>query len=208
MHPSAAVVAGLAAGLAIAMQFGAVSALLLERSIAGGPRLGIAGGLGVATADLGFATVAAIAGGAVGSALSAHEAGIRLVAGVALAGIALAGLVTLLRAGPQAARERSPDLHTRGTARSYYCRFLAITSANPLTIASFAVIAAALSFGGPLSAAAFVAGVGVASAAWHSVLAGAAGSAGRRLTPVMRRRVTVAGRLAVLAIAIHLLIGA
>ena len=43
--------AGLIAGLAIAMQVGAVSLLLIEASVVGGPRKGVAAGMGVATAD-------------------------------------------------------------------------------------------------------------------------------------------------------------
>jgi hypothetical protein len=76
--------------------------------------------------------------------------------------------------------------------------------ANPLTIVSFAAVATALSLGGALSAAAFVAGVGAASAAWHLALTLAAGHAGRWLTPRVRRALAIGGRLAVLAIAAHL----
>ena len=42
MDPSAALIAGLAAGLAVAMQVGAVSLMLVETAVAGGPRVGIA----------------------------------------------------------------------------------------------------------------------------------------------------------------------
>ena len=61
MHTNAALIAGLAAGLAIAMQVGAVSVLLIEAAVVAGPRVGVAAGLGVATADLGYAAVAAAA---------------------------------------------------------------------------------------------------------------------------------------------------
>ena len=40
MEPTAALIAGLAAGLAIAMQVGAVSLLLVEASVVAGPRVG------------------------------------------------------------------------------------------------------------------------------------------------------------------------
>ena len=77
MDPTAALLAGLAAGLAIAMQVGAVSLLLIEASVAAGPRAGFAAGMGVATADLGFAAVAAAAGGTVGAALAHHAVEVR-----------------------------------------------------------------------------------------------------------------------------------
>ena len=208
MDPNAALIAGLAAGLAIAMQVGAVSLLLVEASVVAGPRVGVAAGMGVATADLGFAVIAAAAGGAAGAALSSHESEIRVIAAVVIAAIALHGLIALARErhGPESAREF--DETSRGAApRAHFARFLAITAANPLTIASFAAVAAALSLDGPVAAAAFAAGVGLASAGWHLALTLAAGHAGRWMTLRVRRGFSVAGRLAVLAIAAHLALG-
>ena len=147
MDPTAALLAGLVAGLAIAMQVGAVSLLLVEAAVVAGPRAGVAAGMGVATADFAFAAVAAVAGGAAGAALASHETEIRLVAALALAAIALHGLVAPARergAGPAAGRRwAAPAPH--------YARFLAITAANPLTIASFAAVAAALTLDGPVA---------------------------------------------------------
>jgi threonine/homoserine/homoserine lactone efflux protein len=211
MDATAALLAGLVAGLAIAMQVGAVSLLLIEASVVAGPRVGVAAGMGVATADLAFAVIAAAAGGAAGVALSSHEAEIRIVAAAVLAAIALHGLVRLLRRGaadppdPPAAGAGRPST---AVARSYYARFLAITAANPLTIASFAAVAAALSLDGAGAAVAFALGVGVASALWHVVLTLAAGHAGRWITPPVQRGLAVGGRVVVLAIAAHLALGA
>jgi len=206
MEPNAALLAGLAAGLAIAMQVGAVSLLLVDAAVTAGPRAGVAAGMGVAAADLGFAAVAAAAGGAAGAALASHETEIRVVAAIAVAAIAIHGLVVLAREGRASTGDltaRTPGLHGGGP-RAHFARFLAITAANPLTIASFAAVAAALSLDGPLAAVAFAAGVGLASAAWHLVLSLAAGHAGRWMTPGFRRGFGVAGRVAVLAIAAHL----
>jgi threonine/homoserine/homoserine lactone efflux protein len=204
MHPTAALLSGLVAGLAIAMQVGAVSLLLIETAVTAGPRVGVAAGMGVATADLGFAAIAAGAGGAAGAVLSSHEADIRIVAAVALAAIALHGLARERRQRSDAERPAP----AAGTPGAHYLRFLAITSANPLTIASFAAVAAALSLGGPLAAVAFAAGVGVASASWHGALTLAAGHAGRWMTPRIRRGLAIGGRLVVLAIAARLALGA
>ena len=227
MDPSAALLAGLAAGLAIAMQVGAVSLLLVEAAVVSGPRVGVAAGMGVAAADLGFAVIAAAAGGAAGAALSSHETEIRVVAAIVVAAIALHGLIALARergragdgadaAGGGAVAGDAADAAVAGpradaadvrAPRTYFARFLAITAANPLTIASFAAVAAALSLDGPAAAAAFAAGVGIASAAWHVLLTLAAGHAGRWMTPRIRTGFAVAGRLAVLAIAAHLALG-
>jgi threonine/homoserine/homoserine lactone efflux protein len=211
MDPSAALLAGLAAGLAIAMQVGAVSLLLVEASVVSGPRAGVAAGMGVAAADLGFAAIAAAAGGAAGAALSSHESEIRVVAAIVIAAVAVHGLVALARERGEQQATRSADAPSapgRTAAPStHFARFLAITAANPLTIASFAAVAAALSLDGPVAAAAFAAGVGLASAAWHLLLTLAAGHAGRWLTVRVRRGFALAGRLAVLAIAAHLALG-
>jgi threonine/homoserine/homoserine lactone efflux protein len=203
MDATAALVAGLVSGLAIAMQVGAVSMLLIEAAVVAGPRAGVAAGMGVATADLGFAAIAAAAGGAVGAVLASHAADIRIVAAVALTVVAVHGLVTLRRADEPGTRADAA-----GDARTHYVRFLAITSVNPLTIASFAAVAAALSLKGPLAATAFAAGVGVASAAWHVALSLAAGHAGRWMTPRIQRGLAIGGRLVVLAIAARLALGA
>ena len=206
MEPSAALLAGLAAGLAIAMQVGAVSLLLVEAAVVAGPRAAVAAGMGVATIDFAFAVVAAAAGGAAGAALSGHEDAIRLVAAAALAAIAIHGLIAL-RADDAIAPNPS-EARPGGTAGSLYARFVAITAVNPLTIASFAAIAASLSLGGFPAAAAFALGVGLASGAWHVALTLAAGHAGRWITPRIRRGLAIGGRVAVLAIAAHLALAA
>jgi threonine/homoserine/homoserine lactone efflux protein len=204
---SAALIAGLAAGLAIAVQVGAVSLLLVETAVVAGPRVGVAAGLGVATVDLLFAVAAVAAGGAVGAVLSTHESEIRLVAAATLAGIALHGLVAVARerTGGDGAMAQAGG---GAGALAQYVRFVAITSANPLTIASFAAVATSLSLAGPAAAAAFAVGVGAASGGWHLVLSAAAGHAGPWVTPRVQRALAVGGRLAVLAIAAHLALAA
>lgn len=198
MDPTAALVAGLVAGLAVAMQVGAVSLLLVETAVVAGPRAGVAAGMGVATVDFGFAAIAAAAGGVAGPPLASHQGEIRGVGALVLAAIALRGLVTSTReCGPSPAA-------AGGAPRAHYARFLVITAANPLTIVSFAAVGAALTLDGPASAAAFAAGAGAASAGWHLVLTVAAGHAGRWITPPIRRGLATGGRIVVLAIAAHL----
>ena len=199
MDPTAALIAGLAAGLAVAVQFGAVSLLLVETAVAGGPRAGIAAGMGVATVDLLFAAAAAAAGGAAGAVLAEHEAEVRVAAAILLAAIAVQGLVMM-----RAERVEVGGGATSVGARAHYARFFAITMLNPLTIASFAAVATSLPLGNPKAAIAFAAGVGAASAGWHLALTAAAGHAGRWITPRIQRGLAVGGRVAVLLIAAHL----
>jgi threonine/homoserine/homoserine lactone efflux protein len=200
MDPSAAVIAGLAAGFAIAVQFGAVSVLLVETAIAGGKRVGVAAGMGEATVDLLFAAAAAAAGATAGAALSEHESEIRLLAALVLAAIAIHGLIGLRGASAERTCAGLDDTRPGG----HYVRFFAITSVNPLTIASFVAVAASLPLGHASAAIGFALGVGAASASWHAFLGGAAGHAGRWITPRVQRGLAVGGRVAVLLIAAHL----
>src|SRR6516162_636669 len=120
MDATAAVMAGFLCGLAIAMQLGAVSALLVETAVTAGPRAGAAAGLGVATVDVAFAAVAVVAGGAARAALTGHETELSAAAAGMLAAIALRGLRSVVHgrspsdparahAGPPPSRYGSPS---------------------------------------------------------------------------------------------------
>jgi len=205
MDATAALIAGLVAGLAIAMQVGAVSLLLVETAVERGLRTGVAAGLGVATVDLLFAVAAAVAGSTATAVLSEHETPIRLVAAATLAAIALHGLAALRR---NRARGGPAPVRAGGSgAGAHYVRFVAITSVNPLTIASFAAVATSLPLGDARAASAFAAGVGGASAGWHVLLTVGAGHARRWITPRIQHALAVGGRLVVLLIAAHLALG-
>jgi threonine/homoserine/homoserine lactone efflux protein len=206
MDAPTALLDGLVSGAALATQFGAVSALLVETAIITGARAGVAAGLGVATVDLAFAAVAVAAGGAAHAALTGHESELRSAAAATLAIIAVRGLLSVVRdrAGGSAGRAHTgPRLRKHHSPLAQYLRFLAITSINPLTIVYFASVAASLSLAGWSARVAFATGVGAASAIWHLVLTLAAGHAGRRLTPPMQRAIAVGGRLVVLGMAVR-----
>jgi len=203
MDPTAALITGLAAGLAVAMQVGAVSLLLVETAVARGTRVGVAAGMGVATVDLLFAAAAAVAGATAGAVLSEHETEIRLVAAATLGAIAIHGLLSLRGASAEVAE----DPAAAAGPRAHYARFFAITLVNPLTIASFAAVATSLPLGAPSAAAAFAAGVGVGSAGWHLILTVAAGHAGRWVTPKIQKGLAFGGRIVVLMLAAHLALG-
>ena len=201
MEATSALIAGLVAGIAIAAQVGAVSLLLVDTAFVVGPRAAVAAGMGVATADFGFAVIAVAAGGAAGAALADHETEIHLVAAAVLAAIAIHGLVTLTRTGTVA------QSTTTDSSRGQYFRLLTITAVNPLTIVSFAAVAATLSLSGFAPYAAFVAGVGIASGGWHLFLTLTAAHAGRWITPRVQRALGIGGRVLILALAARLAFG-
>lgn len=163
---------GVVAGLGVAVPLGAIGVLLLRTAMTDGWRPAAAGGLGAATVDLVYATVAVLAGTAVTSLLDGHERVVRIVGAVVLAAIAVRGLLTLARgrsapdaaatdertvtpATPPATRGTTPA--TRGitsatpaalpatsatTPAATFARFVALTAINPLTAVYFAVVAA------------------------------------------------------------------
>src|ERR1700722_18990848 len=97
MNVSAALVAGLLAGGAIATQFGAVSALLLETAVVAGPRRAAAAGLGVASVEFIYAALAVGAGATARMFLASHEVELKAASALALMFIAVRGLRCIVR---------------------------------------------------------------------------------------------------------------
>jgi threonine/homoserine/homoserine lactone efflux protein len=202
--------AGLIGGMVIATQFGAASALLLETAVRAGPRAGAAAGLGVASVDMAYAAGAVVASGAARAGLAAHLAEVKAVAAVVLALVGVHGLWALTRGPSRDQRAQAPTLgdvsRPSGVPSAQYFRFVGLTAINPLTIVYFGSVTASLSLSGVADGVAFLVGAGTASALWHLALSLAAGHAGQRVTPRIQRVVSIAGRLAVVVMAIRLAI--
>ncbi len=205
----APLLAGLVAGWGVAIPLGAMGVMIVDLGLRAGFRPAAAAGAGVATADLLYAAVAALAGSAVARVLAPHERALQLGAAVVLAVVAVAGL--------WAVRSRPRDVgaagaggavpgSTAGTRRPYL-RFLALTSVNPLTVAYFAALIAGLPAVASAPAAAkiaFVLAAGLASLSWQLTLAGAAAALHRRLPPHARLYTALAGNALVLALALRM----
>ena len=138
MSPATALVAGAAAGLAVAMPLGAIGLLILDAGIRRGLRPGIAAGAGVAAADLTYALVAAAAAGPIAVALAPHARTLHLVAGVVLVAVAVKIAVGVRRPAGVA------DAGTATGLASTAVRFYGLTLINPLTATAFAAVVLAL----------------------------------------------------------------
>jgi arginine exporter protein ArgO len=198
-----ALAAGIVAGLAVAIPLGAIGVLIVDLGVRGGFRPAFLAGLGTALADGLYATVAAVAGLAVGAWLAPAERAIALAGAAALAAVGLYGLVALRR--EPAARALPPADHR------LVARFLALTAINPATAATFAGLIVGLPAVAHASApgkAAFVAGAFGASLAWQSTLAGGGALMRHGLPPSARTWTSIAGRVLVLALAAKLALGA
>lgn len=177
---------GVALGFAIAASPGPIFFLCLRRTLLRGRLYGIVSGLGVATADGFYASIAAFGLAAVVGAVVSGRRPFALTGGAVL--IAL-GLRILFER-----RERPADAPaTSGNGFLWaYVSTLGLTVTNPATIISFAALAATLSLsgGGLVRPAAVVVGVVIGSAAWWCVLAVGASLLRARLTPTVIRGIS------------------
>ncbi len=184
-----ALLLGIAAGYAIAIPFGPIAILIVRTGVRRGLRAAAAAGAGTATADLIFATIAMLFGAAASAFLAPILPAARLVAGAALAVIALRGLL----AAPQ------PMERETGTVRAgnTYLLFLGLTMLNPPTVIYFV----------SLSRAIFAVAAFLASLSWQEVLALVGAMLHGRLTPRLQRITAVVSSLIILALAARVAFG-
>ena len=192
---------GIAAGYAIAIPFGPIAILIVRTGVRQGLRAAAAAGAGTATADLIFATIAMLFGAAASAFLAPILPAARLVAGAALAVIALRGLL----AAPQ------PMERETGTVRAgnTYLLFLGLTMLNPPTVIYFVSLAIALPEVSAdfASRATFAVAAFLASLSWQEVLAIVGAMLHGRLTPRLQRITAVVSSLIILALAARVAFG-
>lgn len=172
---------GLVIGLSIAAPVGPIGLLCIRRTLAEGPAMGLATGLGAATADALYGAVAGFGLAAVSQALLGWQDALRLVGGAVLLWLGWA----TMRARPA---ERAAEATGRGLAGAYASTFV-LTLANPATILSFLAVFGALGLaggGGNMDEAlALVLGVFVGSGLWWLMLSAGVGTVRRRVTPAV-----------------------
>lgn len=144
--------------------------LCIRRTVADGRLHGFVSGLGAATADAFYGSVAAFGLTAISSLLINSSTILRLVGGIFLAYL---GMRTLLaRPAAEAAKTTSAR---RGLIGAYLST-LALTITNPMTIVAFLGVFAGLGVadvsGNTGAAAVMVAGVFTGSALWWLILSG------------------------------------
>jgi threonine/homoserine/homoserine lactone efflux protein len=192
---------GVVAGYAIAIPFGPIAVLIVRTGVRRGLRAAAAAGAGAATADLIFASIAMLFGAAASALFAPILPAARLLAGAALAIIALRGLF----AAPDAIERESGGTRTGST----YLLFLGLTMLNPPTVIYFVSLAIALPEVSAdfASRAAFVAGAFLSSLSWQEVLAAAGAILHGRLTPRLQRVTAVVSSLIILALAARVAFG-
>jgi arginine exporter protein ArgO len=194
--------AGLLAGLTVALPIGAIGSYLVGLAARQRFAVAAAAALGVATADGLYALVAGLGIGGVERIVGATAGPMRWLAAALLVGLATRTTVLALRkAGPRPGRSQ-PGESVRGEARwqrsdrpvervrpgsplRTYALLVGLTAVNPATIATFAAIVVGHRLGGsPLWLAALIFGLGAftASAGWQLTLVTAGAMLGRILS--------------------------
>ena len=173
-------------GLSIAAPVGPIGLLTIQRSLAHGPRAGLATGLGAAAADAVYGAVGAYGVTWLIGALVAARVPLALFGGAFLLWMAW----RLLRA-PLAQQAASAPA---GSLWRYFAGTFVLTLSNPATIFSFIAVFGALAgtsaqASASASPAVMVAGVLVGSAAWWLFLSSAVGRLRERFDDRWRRRV-------------------
>ncbi len=162
-------------GLSIAASVGPMSLLCIQRTLAKGQLYGLVSGLGVATADGVYGSIAGFGLTVITTFLVSQYIWIRVIGGVLLIYL---GIKTLLT---------KPAEKANNFFGAYASTFL-LTLANPATILSFVAIFAGFGVGGAknnyLAAMLVVCGVFLGSALWWCILTGGVSLLRGRLTPL------------------------
>ncbi|MFF8269116.1 LysE family transporter [Streptomyces sp. NPDC016562] len=163
--------AGAVAGLGVAMPMGAMSVLLLQEAMRD-RRAAVAAAAGIATVDLGYASLATALGPWVASHVSPVEAWVRLASAAILLAIAAHGLTGARRPTPSAEHAVSGAREPAARPATTFARYVGLTAVNPTTALYFAALTTAqgatLTTGA--AGAAFLLGVGGASLLWQETL--------------------------------------
>jgi arginine exporter protein ArgO len=204
-----AAIAGALAGYGVAIPVGAIAVLIIETAARRGVRIGAAAGLGAATADGIYATLAGLFGAAIAVALAPWSVPLRWLSVVVLVGIGGRGLLLAARGRPTdadvvAGADGVARDAASGSALRTYAGFLALTILNPMTIAYFAALVLGLPAvqGGAGARLVFALAAFIASASWQLLLAGAGGLLHRHASPGAIRATSVVGNLVILGFAV------
>jgi len=177
---------GFVLGLTIAATIGPISLLVIRRTLAEGRLVGLASGLGVASADGTYGGIAAFGLTAITSVLVGAGRVLGLIGGLFLIWLAW----QTSRAQPGNAAATAPR---RGGLAGAYLSVLGLTLTNPLTILSFAALFAGLGISNrsPLEAALMTLGVFAGSGTWWVVLTSAVAALRSRITPGLLRAINL-----------------
>ncbi|TQK30187.1 LysE family transporter [Arthrobacter sp. SLBN-53] len=190
-------VAGVVAGLGVAMPLGAVAALLLREGLVNGFRTAAAGAAGVATVDLVYCIVAVLTCATFARSVDDHRGVFLLASGVLIVAIGVRQLWQGMRQPPRVA----PEVE-RASAPAAFARFVGLTAINPITLVYFIALSGAVthSDGSWIGPVIFVAAVGGASLTWQLLLAWVGSAFGGALSLRATRAIGIIASLLIVAL--------
>lgn len=185
---------GLATGAFIAFPVGPIGIICLRRMLSQGPLIGLASGLGGATADVVYSTLAIVGLSVISSFLMHHFILFRVVSSVFLCAL---GTKIFFSKPP-----RPRATWTGGAAEAYFSTFL-LTLTNPLLILSFVAMFTALAVNyettNYLSLISLISGVFVGSSLWWVILGAVASFMQLKIHPETLQKINkISGSLIIL----------
>ena len=198
-------VRGCLIGVSIAAPVGPIGVICIRRTLAEGRRAGLVSGLGAATADAIYGSIAAFGLALVANVLTTQQFWLRLIGGAFLCYLGVRSLVAR-PAAPYVPDQESQETDLsranhdlrrlatttessapRGGLLSAYASTFGLTLTNPMTILSFVAIYTGLGLGASrsdaLTAGLMVLGVFAGSVLWWAILSTGAGLLRTKLTP-------------------------
>jgi threonine/homoserine/homoserine lactone efflux protein len=171
---------GMLIGLSIAAVVGPMCILCIQRTLSRGHLYGLVSGLGIATADAVYGSIAAFGLTIIASLLISQQGWLRLIGGLFLVYL---GIKTIL----SKPATRVVTAQANNFLGAYVSTFL-LTITNPMTILSFAAIFAGFGVGGMsksyLTATLVVCGVFVGSTLWWCFLTSGISLLRQKFTPL------------------------
>lgn len=189
---------GILIGFSIAAPVGPIGILCIRCSLADGRHIGLATGLGAATADAMYGCIAGFGLTAISSVLVAQKAWLGFLGGLFLCYLGLRTFITRPSENPA-------EVASNGLLSAYLSTFL-LTATNPMTILSFVAVFAGFGLGTStdcLSAATLVTGVFIGSGLWWLVLSSGVAFFRSRLNSAWMSGVNLASGVIMLAFGLY-----
>lgn len=190
---------GIAVGFSIAAPVGAIGFLCIQQTLKGGIRLGIASGLGAATADMMYGILVALGLKASQDILLSYKVPLTIVGGLFLCYLGIKKFFS------------TPSMHTSqpingGLLKAYVVTFF-LTLTNPATILDFTALFTGLNIdvSGYIESLCFVGGVFVGSAAWWLLLCFGVGLFRKKVSIQVLRYINYIAGIAIVAFGVYAL---
>ncbi len=198
---------GLIAGYGIAIPVGPIGILIIELGVRRGFNVAFCAGLGAASADLIYATVAGFAGTFLVAVLTPISSIIHYVSGSALIAI---GVWMFFQGRRSKGTEQTTKRYASTSCLSTYVMFFGLTLLNPLTVTYFTSLILGLRVSiitSTMGVVIFVIGTFLASLSWQTLLASVSGLSHKRLSPKVQAATFTLGNCVVIVLGILILVG-